>query len=158
MIRLQFCSNFMSSILMPKGCLILSFMKIGDKKNFDLEFFKKLRLGKSKKHQRFPPLEKFFWSLILMKIIILNSYGLWISHMKFERNRSRKFFWHRPWPRVKISGETCDEAAVFGVYGKPKIKILILNQVLDGGKSFWLIYDNLKKPGSNGPPPLCLLT
>ena len=33
-------------------------MKIGDKKEFDLEFFKKLRLGKSKKHQRFSPLEK----------------------------------------------------------------------------------------------------
>ena len=35
----------------------------------------------------------FFSSLILMKLKIWNPYGLRISHMKFERNRSRKFFW-----------------------------------------------------------------
>ena len=28
-----------------------------------------------------------------MKLKIWNPYGLGISHMKFERNRSRKFFW-----------------------------------------------------------------
>ena len=61
-----------------------------------------------------------------MKLKIWNPYGLGISHMKFERNRSRKFFWHIPWPRVKISGETCDEEAVFGVYGKPKIIIFLV--------------------------------
>ena len=55
---------------MPKGCLILSFMKIGDKKNFDLEFFKKLRLGKSKKH--------------LGKIFLVSD---------FDENHNLKFLW-----------------------------------------------------------------
>ena len=58
-----------------------------------LMFFKKSRLWKSEKRQRSGPLEKFFFSsLILMKLKIWNPYGLRISHMKFERNRSRKFF------------------------------------------------------------------
>ena len=74
--------------------------------------------------------KKIFLSPILMKLKIWNPYGLGISHMKFERNRSRKFFWHIPWPRVKISGETCDEEAVFGVYGKPKIIIFIWKPIL----------------------------
>ena len=72
----------------------------------------------------------FFSSPILMKLKIWNPYGLGISHMKFERNRSRKCFWHIPWPWVKISGETCDEEAVFGVYGKPKIIIFIWKPIL----------------------------
>ena len=56
--------------------------------------FSRNRDFENQKNVKGPDLWKkfFFSSLILMKLKIWNPYGLRISHMKFERNRSRKFF------------------------------------------------------------------
>ena len=56
-----------------------------DREDMFFIFWKIQRPGSSK--------SKKFLSPILMKLKIWNPYGLGISHMKFERNRSRKFFW-----------------------------------------------------------------
>ena len=83
-------------------------------------FFRKLRLEKSEKHQRVPPLENFFLSPILMKLKILNPYGLGISHMKFERNLRRKYFWHRRVPPLDFS-ELCKSISFLDL-GKHALK------------------------------------
>ena len=59
------------------------------------DVFQEIETLKIRKTSKVRPLKKRnFFSPILMKLKIWNPYGLGISHMKFERNRSRKFFWH----------------------------------------------------------------
>ena len=108
-----------------------------EKKNFKIFFFKGGTLWCFSRNRDFEnqknvkgPEKIFFFVSDFDETQNLKS--LWPKDFTHEiwAESEPKIFWHIPWPRVKISGETCDEEAVFGVYGKPKIIIFIWKPIL----------------------------
>ena len=113
----------------------MSFIKIGDEKKIffqrylwrfsdfqSLDFLKNIKGSPLWK-------KKFFLSPILMKFKIWNPYGLGISHMKFERNRRQKFFWHRRVPPLDFSNITVSSAKIVFLEAKPMSKKALMGKV-----------------------------